>query len=219
MLVDAPPGSPIVTNRQKTADGLDGPAALAGDSWREPHLAVQRHQRGLDVREDRLDLDDEQAPRCRMEPEDIDGPALAVLAERHLGRGDPTVCAQSANYLLDDCCVSSVEPSIQFLAIPREAAADSSVESRSHPIECFDCGPRGAALLDPGDDASRDPGGSGQILLSPSAATTESDDPTTKAGCVNRRIFRSGPYPAITPAPRPRRWAGRGRSRCPTSHD
>ena len=135
MLRDAAPRSPLIADDEQPADRLRDPSSLSGDRATEPDLAVERRERRLEIGHDGFDLDHEHYVRQRVEGENVDGAALAVDVERHVGRHDPTRNLEQADRALDEVGVTLIEKTVEGFAIPREPAVDAGTECRGDPIE------------------------------------------------------------------------------------
>ena len=114
MLLDPAPRGANVADHKQSGDRGRMPSPLVGDLKGKTLLSVERHERRLDVRHDRLHLDDQDDARLRVECKDVDRAPLAKDVEGHLGRHQPAGDAQDPNDLFDDRGVIRIEQPIRF---------------------------------------------------------------------------------------------------------
>jgi len=104
------------------------PAAILADSRSEARLAVEARHGRLDVRDDRLDLNDKERTSGCMPRQDVDRAALAVDLKRRLRDGNPAVCLELPKHRVDETCVIAVQQAIELLALPEDTNEQASSE-------------------------------------------------------------------------------------------
>ena len=88
--VDASPSGSIVWQDQQPRHGARPANRVRGHFPAKPTLSVEAHQHCLEVRDHRLDLDDQERTRRRMKAEDVDRPTFAADVERGLWQRPPS---------------------------------------------------------------------------------------------------------------------------------
>ena len=89
MIGNSPSRSTVVGKDQQPAGLRRAPASFGRNDRCEPRLAIERQDRRLKVRDDGLDLDDENHSRRRVKRQEIDRATLAADIERDFDRDVP----------------------------------------------------------------------------------------------------------------------------------
>jgi len=90
----------------------------------------------LDIGDERLDLYDEQGPRCRVKCQDIDASALPVPAERHLDAHSPTGRLELAGEQCLERGMSGIQKPIQLSAAPSAVHVKVDIERFANASQC-----------------------------------------------------------------------------------
>ena len=98
MLRDAPARRPAFPYHEQAPNATARPSTLSGDGERETRLPIEREHGGLDIRHDRLHLDDEDGACRPVEGKDVDRPAFTGDAERHLDSNVPPETPQHRSH-------------------------------------------------------------------------------------------------------------------------
>lgn len=97
------------------------PPAFASEQIRDdPELAPEGRQQDLQIGESRLNLDDQERPRQRVPPDDIDRSTLPVAIECVLEQHLPAQRPQFRHDHLDDRRVLPIDQPISVAAVPPE---------------------------------------------------------------------------------------------------
>jgi hypothetical protein len=156
------------------------PTLLFRNGQRETALAVECHERRLNVADRGLDLNHQDHRRPRVKGQDVDRATFAEYVERHLRRAQPTVSPEDTDELLDDFGVRSVEQAIEILSMPVDAADQPCAQRRENPVQCGYRDSVATSLLDSGDDTPRHMRLARQILLSPTSTNPQRPDAPTE---------------------------------------
>lgn len=134
--------------------------------WDDPHLLREGHEHRLEVRQDRLDLDDEQHACSRMPRDDIDRPALAELVERQLGDRLPAKRTQLGESQLDQGRMTSIDQAIDHAALPAKFDALGDLERPADVAKASDGDANQLATFDERDGLLVDAGAARNVELS-----------------------------------------------------
>jgi hypothetical protein len=116
--VDDPSRGPTFTDDEKPPDTRGFPTKPPRHERGEAHLAIEHHERRLQIAEDRLHLDYEEDAFEGMPGQYVDRAALAADLEAHFGFGDPTSAEQASDSVVDQRRVCAVKEPIDRLASP-----------------------------------------------------------------------------------------------------
>lgn len=119
--VDPPPDGPVLGKREQPRNRSGGDRhaeRLPREHRREPRLYVQRAQRLLDGSEIHFRLGYEQRSARRVQCEDVDGAAAAVVGEGHLDGGLPSGRGKQADEGRAQGSVPFVEEPIERSTLP-----------------------------------------------------------------------------------------------------
>lgn len=120
MLGDPSPIRAVFCDDQALDDTRWRPAEAPCDLSGEADLDVERTEQTLQIGDPRLDLDDQDAARRRVEREQIDPPAVAIDVEAHLGMDEPAIALEPSFPLLGQRRVIRVEQAVELGAMPAE---------------------------------------------------------------------------------------------------
>jgi hypothetical protein len=187
VLMHTSPGGSIVRQYQEPRHAAHEPASLTCDLGREPGLAVENAKHRLEVRHDRLDLDDEERPGRWVEREDVDGAALAADVERHLGGDLPPHRPETAQHPLREVGVSAVEQPIEAFALPQQSHGHRPAERRRHADQDVQGDAIGATALDATNDTPRHVRRTGETLLRPATSTAQRSHPESESHDIHGR--------------------------------
>jgi hypothetical protein len=124
----------------------------------------------LAVRNDGLDLDDHDPAGLSMPGKDVDRTTFPENRERHLDRHLPAVLKQQFHGSLDETRMRRIEQAIKLLAPPPKSDIHASVKRPGNPHERCQRDVAGTPPLDRRNQAPRDAGALGDIVLSPASA-------------------------------------------------
>ena len=147
------------------------PPAAPDHVARESGFAIQTVKGRLRVRDDRLDLDDEQGAEQWMEGEDVDRPALAPDRERDLDLNNPTKAPKESHEGIDQGRMRLVHQSVEALASPSKVEVDVRAKSSRRLDERAHRDTIELAPIDRSDQGTREAGTDGHVPL----AALESD--------------------------------------------
>ena len=170
---DATARRSVLADHEQPCHTIGSPAALGRETPRQPRLPIKRDEHELDVRQRRLDLDDQHDTRPLVKGKHVDRATLAIHVERHLCGDPPPSRAKDSNNLLHDRRVIRVEEAIERLAVPSQATEYTRSKRRSHPVQRRHGDPVRVTLLDPRDDAPGQSGALRQVVLSPAPAPSQ----------------------------------------------
>jgi hypothetical protein len=134
----------------------------------KPHLDVERSEQALYVQYLRLDFDDHDDAPLRVERQQVDAPAFAVVTERDLDLHGPTQCFEQLFRVRLERGMAGVQQSVQLRAAP--PAVDPELDAERTTDLCQraagEC--HRSVALELGDRASADARTCRQIRLAPS---------------------------------------------------
>jgi hypothetical protein len=173
MPLHSSPRGPVIRKNQEARHTCDPPAAFSRDLGRDTHLSIERAKHRLQVRHDRLDLDDEQRSARFVKGEDVDRPAVSAHIERDFGDCDPSRRLKQLQNALGQVSVGRIKQSIESFSVPQHPDAQGRPECRRDADERVHGDPIGLPVLDPTDDRSRYADGVCESLLRPSPSTAK----------------------------------------------
>jgi hypothetical protein len=107
-----------------------------------------RGQQGLRIRNDGLDLHDEEHPAPGMPGKDVNRATLAEVVERHLDGDLPATRHQQLNRSLDESGMSGVEQAIECLAVPSNTHLEIGTERSAQGFDVTEGRPDELASLE-----------------------------------------------------------------------
>ena len=166
--------SAVRAARRKDHPGRHGyriPATISHDLADEPSLHVDLPNELIDVRNVRLEFDDQERPLRRMPRDDVDDPALSIDRERDLGCEHPCreLAGEPARDELVQRGVLGVEQAIEVAGAPPGHEVDSNIQRRCDPPDRIERECPGMASLDPGNGRGRDTGPCRKVSLAPAS--------------------------------------------------
>ncbi len=195
--LDASSGSPRLADGEEPARPAGGrPAALGSDARCQPCLSIMSRNGRLEVRDDRLDLDDDEGPRWRVESQHVDGAALPGDRERNLDGHVPAERSETPGDELDERRVVGIEQSIERFTVPRQTNIEARRKRRHHPLDRCDGQAVAMPELDQGDRRSADTGRIGEIRLPPPAPAAERPNLPPETYRIHASIVVNGAYRA-----------------------
>jgi hypothetical protein len=171
--LNSPPCRAVVWQHQESGHRPGAPASFHRQLGRQASLPIETRQHGLQVWNDRFDLDDEQRARAGMKREEIDRAALSANVEGNLCRDSPMEPGKHRDDMLNQLGVARVQESVEPLALPEQANVDTRAKLGGDAVERVDRDPIGSSSLDPRDDGSRYPCADAQVRLGPLTAMSE----------------------------------------------
>jgi len=164
---------PVLREHEKPPHGPSTPAPARRDADGVPRLAIERGEHGLHVRDDRLDLYDEDDPARRVEGEDVDGAAIGAELECDLRDGEPSAGSEQPDDLLDELGVRSIQEAVGGFAMPHGADLEAGTNGGSHVIDGSDGHRTHLPQLDSADQGPGHSGSLTELRLRPAAANPE----------------------------------------------
>ena len=150
------------------------PSAIPYQPIGEPPLPVKSAHRLIQVDELGLELDDQEAPRCRMPGKDIDDPSLAVDGERDLGLAEPRPVGQQVpSHRLVHGRMPRVEQSAEVATLPPDGRVVSPAEGIDHAPHVVHTNQSRTATLDATDHLARHVRPGSHVFLTPSPSNAE----------------------------------------------
>jgi hypothetical protein len=110
------------------------PATLTCDLASESRLAVVRRNHRLEVRDDGLELGDEERPSRAMKSQDVDGAPFAADRERCLDCDLPSEFRKSARHPVGQTSVAVIEESIEVRSVPTEPDVECRTQHGRSPF-------------------------------------------------------------------------------------
>lgn len=132
--LDSPTSRSRSSDDEEPSDRDRLPTALGRDLPAEPSLPIERHERRLHVRHDRLDLHDDEHAESGMPREEVHGAALAADPEGDLGGHLPAGRAEHRGDALHKSGMLRIEQPVERLAVPVESNGEPSAQRVDHPL-------------------------------------------------------------------------------------
>jgi hypothetical protein len=196
------PRGRAVSNHEQASDEVRLPATRPADHVAEACFAIVRGDRRLGIRDDRLDLDDEERLGAGVPPNNIDRATLAEMAEGDLDGRLPAMRVEQADDLVDQPGVRRIEESVEALAMPPNTHVEIGAQRVARRLDMGERHPPDLASLDPRALARRDPGADRHVGLSHPAANPErAKRPADPKGVHPASLPRTA-YVALTDAHR-----------------
>ena len=163
----------------------DEPEPFAPDHGAESGLLIQLPESGLERRELRLHLDDEQGRGRRMGGKHVDRAALAIARVRHLDGHLPTEASEQRCRGTDEGGVPLVQEPVEQPSPPLQIDLDCAVERTDDAPKCAKWRPIETTLLERRDRPLGHPSYPREVPLPPSSATPQRPDRHTDAHVVH----------------------------------
>ncbi len=129
--------------------------------------------------------------------QDIDGPAIPEVVERHFDRRLPAQLREQPNYEVDEIGVGCIEQAVQTFAVPSNADVEVGAEGLTSVLDAAKRDPAQGATLDPAVLRSRDPGRSRDINLAPSASNPKHAERAADPESVHIVMMNSAAYQPV----------------------
>ena len=160
-------------------------------------LLRERPQHRLQVREGRLDLDDQKNSLPRMPREDVDRSAIAVEVEGELRDHIPVQLAQHTDDMVDDRRVGTVHKPIRFASAPRRAHPEANVEHLGDTPGGGQANVLQPAVLEIRHDTLAHPGTLRNVSLSQVHPDPHRSKHAPDLAVIHRRIMSAAAHPPI----------------------
>ena len=186
---DPRPVRPPWRDDDPAGDGLRDPATLLDDLPGETSLPVEGADKLIDVRDVRLQLDDQQRATGGVPGDDVDDASLAVDREGHLRCQLPfrEGVSEPGRDGVVERRVPGVEQSIEISCPPASEQVDPHIQRRGHAAQGDQRKRVEMASFDARDGRVRDAGTLRQVPLSPAALVPDDPDRRTKPAVVHAR--------------------------------
>ncbi len=112
-----------------------GPAEVARDPRPQAELDIETPECLLQVADSSLDFRDEDDSRARMEGNQVNAPAIAVVIEADLDSHDPAEIGYELRGLLLHRSMDSVDKAVELLAAPAKLHVELCTESGRNLID------------------------------------------------------------------------------------
>jgi len=183
-----------ITSKRPTPTA--GPAPLASELGRQPGLPIDAGDRSLDVRDDRLDLDDEDDPGSRVIREDVVRTSFTPDGERRFDLRRPSVTRQEHHDLIHEAGMRLVQQPIQRLALPSDPDVKRRVQRLGRACQQPERDRPDPAVLDPRDRRVRHADARAEVDLAPAASKSERTDRMAEPNRVHAGIVGLPAYPS-----------------------
>jgi hypothetical protein len=160
-------------HEQARDNGRWAPSQRHGHGRRQAGFRVQASQQVLEIRDDRLDLDDGDDPARRVARKEIDAPSLAEVAERPLCQDLPCVPLETASDGALERSVIGVEQPRQLASAPAGRHRDIDLQDGARSPQRGDGERPDVARFEVRDPGLAQAGAAGDVELPP--APTEPD--------------------------------------------
>jgi hypothetical protein len=188
------PGSTAFGNHEARYDMRRSPAAVRGEHRCDPQLDIEATEEVADVPDAGLDLGHVEDRCRRMEREQVDPSAVAVVVEASLGPHLPRRRRLATRPRVLKPCVIGIEEPIEVpLAAPERMQGHAGIECPENPPQRRDGIPIHAAELHVRDSRHTHAGSGSEVPLAPPASVTERADGPADAPIVHR--LRMAPEP------------------------
>ena len=128
VLGNSSPRRPAVGDHEQPSHQSTMPSALRRDLQTQPRLPVEGKYRRLEIRDDRLDLDDEDDAGRWVEREHVDRAPLATDVERDLDCNQPFERSKGGGDDVDERGMVAIQQAVERLAIPRHDQVQPGTE-------------------------------------------------------------------------------------------
>jgi hypothetical protein len=186
MAIDPPPRSPVVRQHEERRHATGLPTTFVRNRQGDTRLAVERPERRLKIRDDRLDFDDEQRSGWLVEREDVDRASLAVAVERDLWQGLPPEITQEFQDAIRQVGMRRIQEPIQALTMPEHPHAHRRPEGRSNSGQDATRDLVSVPGFDAGDRRSSEIGLLREPLLGPTPPSAQGTDRQSDAHDIHR---------------------------------
>lgn len=185
MRLDASSRRSVVGQDQQPGHRCHVPFAIARHISTEASLSIETPEHRLDVRDHRLDFDDEERPRLWMETEYVDRASFASNVERRLRCGLPPVAVKQLHHAFHEAGVPGIEQAVQTFALPQEAEVNPRTERACNSLQCLNGHPVSLSPFDPPDHRSGHASTGSQLCLGQTSSEAKRPQPESEADDVH----------------------------------